>query len=111
MPLNGSVTRYDDNGFSSNATATKNVGFAGGVVKAGAGRMIKVIVTTAFVGTSAQLAFYDNAAGTATGTPLLTIPVASGTVGAIFTVDLPVTAGISAVNTSLTAGAVTVGYC
>lgn len=110
MPLNGVVTRYDDNGFSSNATKTANVGFAGGIVKAGAGRLAKVIVTTAFVGVSGLLSFYDNAAGTATGTPLLTIPVASGTVGTIIPVDLPVTAGISAVNTSLTAGAVTVGY-
>jgi hypothetical protein len=108
MPLNGVVTRYDDNGFSSSATKTASVPFTGGVVKAGAGRMIKVVVTTAFV-TAGNLAFYDNAAGTATGTPLLTIPTAAGTLGAIFTVDLPVTAGISAVNTSLTAGAVTVG--
>lgn len=110
MPLNGVVTEYDDNGFSSNATFTKNVGFAGGVVKSTPGRFLKVVVTTLFVGVGGLLSFYDNAAGTATGTPLLTIPVASGTVGAVFTVDLPVTAGISAVNTSLTGGAVTVGY-
>jgi hypothetical protein len=109
MPFNGVVTEYDDNGYSSNATRTSNVGFAGGIVKTGAGRMIKVVVTTAFV-TTGNLAFYDNAAGTASGTPLLTIATAAGAAGATFTVDLPVTAGISAVNTSLTAGAVTVGY-
>jgi hypothetical protein len=110
MPQNGVVTQYDDLGFSLNPTKTTSVTFAGGTVKSGAGRLAKVIITTAFAGVSGLLSFYDNAAGTATGTPLLTIPVAAGLAGAVFAVDLPVTAGISAVNTSLTAGAVTVAY-
>lgn len=82
---------------------------AGSPVKAGAGRLAKVIVTTALAGSGSRLAFYDNATGDASGTPLLTIPVASGTVGAVFPVDLPVTAGISAAGLALTAGAVTLG--
>lgn len=109
MPLNGVVTDYDDLGFPSNAAFTKAIPFGGGVVKAGPGRLLKVVVTTAFVGAGGVLTFYDNA-GAASGTPLLAIPVAAGLVGAIFTVDMPAASGIFAGNASLTAGAVTVGY-
>lgn len=83
---------------------------AGSPVKAGAGRLAKAVVTTALAGSGSQLAFYDNARGDTSGTPLLTIPVAAGTAGAVFPVDLPVTAGISAAGLQLTAGAVTLGY-
>jgi hypothetical protein len=83
---------------------------AGGNVKAGAGRLAKAVVTTALTGSGGNLSFFDNAAGGASGTPLLTIPVAAGTVGAVFTPDLPVTAGISAAGLALTAGAVTLAY-
>lgn len=111
MPFNGVVTEYDDNGYSSNARQTISVPFGGGVVKAGPGRLLKVVVTTAFVGAGGFLAFWDSPSAAA-GTPLLQIPTASGLAGAIFTVDLPAAAGIFVSNPSatLTAGAVTIGY-
>jgi hypothetical protein len=112
MPLNQVVTPYDDAGYPAVARITAVLTFAGGVVKAAPGRLIRVIVTTAFVGATGQLEFYDNSTGAATGTPLLTIPVAAGLAGAVFVADLPALTGISAVNTggTLSAGAVTVGY-
>lgn len=82
---------------------------AGGNIKTGAGRLAKAIVTTALAGSGGNLSFFDNTTG-ASGTPLLTIPVAAGTVGAVFPVDLPVTTGISAAGLALTAGAVTLAY-
>jgi hypothetical protein len=109
MPYNPELTSYDDNGHPSEATHTITSTFAGGNLKQTPGRLVKVVVTTAFTGAGGTLSFYDNATGASTGTPLLTIPVAAGTVGAIFNVDMPVSAGISAVNASLTAGAVTLG--
>lgn len=81
----------------------------GGLVKAAPGRLARVIVTTAFTGAGSNMAFYDSATGQP-GTPLLTIPLAAGTVGAVFPVDLPATGGITALGSLLTAGAVTVGY-
>lgn len=83
---------------------------AGGAVKPAAGRFAKVVVTTALAGSGGNLSFFDNASGGASGTPLLTIPVASGTVGAMFTVDLPVFSGLAATALALTAGAATVAY-
>jgi hypothetical protein len=83
---------------------------AGSPARTGAGRLARAVVTTALAGSGGQLAFYDNARGDTSGTPLLTIPVAAGTAGAVFPVDLPVTAGISAAGLALTAGAVTIGY-
>lgn len=109
MAQNGVITEYDDLGYPLNARLTSPLTFAGGVVKTTPGRLIRVVVTTAFV-TTGNLTFYDNALGTATGTPLLAILTASGVIGAVFVVDLPVAYGISAVNTSLSAGAVTVSY-
>lgn len=108
MPMNGVVTDYDDLGFPSVAAFTKAVPFGGGVVKASAGRLFKVVVTTAFV-TAGNMTLYDNPSAAA-GTPLLVIPLASGVVGAIFTLDLPALSGIFAGSTGITAGAVTVGY-
>lgn len=110
MAMNGVVTQYDDNGYSLNAVKTATLTFAGGVVRTVPGRLVRVTVTTAFVGVGGNLTFYDNALGTATGTPLLVILTAAGVLGAIFTTEVPVALGISAVNTSLTAGAVTIGY-
>jgi len=103
------ITPYDDNGYCSVARLTNTLTYTGGVVSASAGRLLKVTVTTAFVGASGVLTFYDNA-GAASGTPLLAIPVAQGVSGAVFTIDLPVVNGIFAGNASLTAGGVTVGY-
>ena len=109
MAQNGVITEYDDLGYPLNARLTSPLTFAGGVVKTTPGRLIRVVLTTAFV-TTGNLTFYNNALGTATGTPLLAILTASGVIGAVFVVDLPVAYGISAVNTSLSAGAVTVSY-
>ena len=113
MAKNGIVTPYDDNGFPAVAAFAAPLTFAGGVAKAAAGRLLKVVVTTLFAsGGGGQLAFYDSATAVAQGTPLLTIPVAAGVVGAVFDVNLPAVNGIAAVNTggTLTGGAVTVGY-
>ncbi len=74
------------------------------------GRLAKVVVTTALAGSGGNLSFFDNASGGASGTPLLTIPVAAGTAGAVFPVDLPAASGISATALALTAGAVTLAY-
>ena len=109
MAMNGEITLYDDNGYSLNAVKTATLTFAGGVVRTVPGRLVRVTVTTPFV-TGGNLSFYDNALGTATGTLLLVILTAAGVNGAIFSTELPTAFGISAVNTSLTAGAVTIGY-
>lgn len=108
MPLNGVVTDYDDNGFPANAAFTKSIPFGGGAVKGSPGRLLKVIVTTAFV-TAGTMTIYDNASAAA-GTVLLAIPLAAGTVGAVFTLDLPAANGIFVGSTGITAGAVTIGY-
>ncbi len=110
MAQNGEVTEYDDNGYPLNARSTAVVTFAGGVVKASPGRLIKIVVTTVFAGTLGVLTFYDNASA-ASGTVLFVIPQISGTVGTTFTVDLPAVNGIYAgVSGTLSGGAVTVGY-
>lgn len=80
----------------------------GGIVKAGPGRLARAVVTTALAGSGGNLSFYDSAAGQPS-VPLLTIPVASGTAGAIFAVDMPLANGITALGLQLTAGAVTLG--
>lgn len=108
MAKNGIITQYDDAGFPALAAFTVSIPFGGGAVKTSAGRLLKVIVTTAFA-TAGTMTFYDNASA-ASGTVLLAIPLASGTVGAIFTLDLPAVNGIFVGSTGITAGAVTVGY-
>jgi hypothetical protein len=112
MAFNGIVTPYDDLNHPADASHAVPLTFAGGVIKAATGRLLKVVVTTAFAGALGTLVFYDSATAVASSTPLLTIPVAGGVVGAVFSVDLPASAGIAAVNTggTLTAGNVTVGY-
>ena len=81
----------------------------GGIVKGSPGRLARAIVTTALAGSGGNLSLYDSASGQP-AVPLLTIPVAAGTVGAVFPLDMPAAAGISALGLQLTAGAVTVGY-
>lgn len=107
MASNQTVTPYDDNGIPSNSAKTFPVTLGGSqVVKTGPGRVLRVSVTTATA--SAATTIYDNAAGAASGTPLLTIP--SGTAaGTIYDVQLPAANGISVVSTSAT-GNITVGY-
>jgi|ERR1022692_2978564 hypothetical protein len=102
------VTQYDDAGFPAMAAFAVPITFAGGVVKASPGRLLKVVVTTAFA-SGTGITFYDNASA-ASGTVLLTILLAAGLAGAVYTLDLPALNGIYAANTGLTAGALTVGY-
>jgi hypothetical protein len=108
MAKNGLITPYDDQGFPALAAFTISIPFGGGIVKASAGRLLKVIVTTAF-STAGTMTFYDNASA-ASGIQLLAIPLAAGTVGAIFTIDLPAFNGIFVGSSGITAGVVTVGY-
>ena len=109
------VTQYDDAGYASAPNSTLAItlatSYAGGVVKASPGRLLRVFVTTALVGSGGTLVFYDNASA-GTGLVLLTIPTAGGTAGASFIADLPAVNGIYALNTSatLSAGAVVVGF-
>ncbi len=96
MPLNGSVTEYDDNGFAQPATRTAAV--ASGVstntvVKATAGRLAKVIVTGQAGTTTGTTVIYDSASAAA-GTPLLTLPN-NAAVGTIYSLDSPVAAGVT----------------
>lgn len=115
MPKNGSFTPYDDEGFPLNAVFTLPLTIVttltAQVIKASPGRLLKIAVTTALAGSGGTLEFWDNTSA-GSGTPLLVIPVASGTLGALFSVDLPALNGIYMTNPSgtVTAGAITVGY-
>jgi hypothetical protein len=115
MPKNGSFTPYDDEGFPLNAVTTLPLtivtSLTAQAIKGSAGRLLKIAVTTALAGSGGTLVFWDNAAA-GSGTPLFVLPVASGTLGAIFTIDLPAANGIYMTNPSgtVTAGAVTIGY-
>ena len=111
MPKNPVYTSYDDEGFPATAAFTASVTIAGGAVKASAGRLMRINVTTAFAGSSGVLAFYDNATA-GSGTILAVIPLASGTIGALYNVNLPAVNGIYAavLSGTFSAGAVTVGY-
>lgn len=110
------VTLYDDAGFPAVAAQVANwtCTAAGAVFKSGAGRLCRVVILTAFTGASTTWTFYDTATGTATGTPLLTLAVGSGlnVGGQVFTLDLPVTSGISVVGSggTFTAGVIGIGY-
>ena len=102
------LTRYDDAGCPSTAAFAVPITFAGGVVKAAPGRLLKVIVTTTFAGAGGLMTFYDNASA-ASGTVLLAIPTATA-VGVIYAIDLPAVNGIWAgIGGTLSAGAVIVG--
>lgn len=94
---------------TSTGAAPPTVNSTGGLIRAAAGRLARAVVTTALAGSGSQLALYDSATGQP-GTPLLVIPVAAGTAGAVFPADVPVTSGITALGSQLTAGAVTLGY-
>jgi hypothetical protein len=115
MAKNGIYTPYDDAGFPLNAAFTTQVtltsSLTGQVIKGAPGRFLKVSVNTALAGSGGTLVFYDNASA-ASGTILLTIPVASGTLGTVFSIDLPCVAGLYMANPSgtLTAGEITIGY-
>jgi hypothetical protein len=91
MAKQGIVVPYDDAGFPSIANATASL-TATGAVKASAGRLLKVIITTTM--SAAATTIYDNASA-ASGTILFVIP-ASATAGTIYDVNLPALAGIYA---------------
>jgi len=110
------VTLYDDQGFPAAAANVANwtAVAAGQVVKAGAGRLCRVVILTAFTGTTTVITFYDNATGAASGTPLFSIAVASAVNagGQVFSLDLPVVNGISIVGSggTFTGGVIGIGY-
>lgn len=86
-------------------TAAVAAGAGGaGVVKAAAGRLCRIIVTT--LGTAA-MTFYDNASA-ASGTALFVIP-ASAAAGTIYNLQMPAANGIYAGGAANTP-AVTVAY-
>ena len=115
MAKNTIYTPYDDAGFPLNAAFTTPVTLTASLtaqaIKASPGRLLKVAVTTALVGSGGTLVFWDSASA-ASGTPLFVLPVATGVLGYFATVDLPAVNGIYMTNPSgtITAGAVTVGY-
>lgn len=118
MAKNGIFTTYDDAGFPSSSAFTTSVtlttSLTGQVVKGSAGRLLKIMVVVALVGSGGVLEFWDSASA-GSGTPLFILPVAStanNVVGAIVTVDLPAVNGIYLTNASgtITAGQVTIGY-
>jgi len=96
--------QFSSAGGKSTAAVAAGVGTAAVVVKASAGRLCRVLVTT--VGTAA-MSFYDNASA-ASGTVIGAIP-ASAAVGTLYSWDMPAANGIVAgqVNNS---PAVTVSY-
>jgi len=109
------VTLYDDQGYPQAANVANWTAAASGlVIKNGPGRLVKVVILTAFVGTTTVVTLYDNATGAASGTPLFAIAVASGANagGQVFDLNLPVVNGISIVGSggSFTGGVFGIGY-
>lgn len=103
MAKNQLATPYDDAGFPALAAFTTSV-TATGVVKPGAGRLLKIVVTTAM--SAAATTIYDNASA-ASGTILFVVP-ASAAVGNVYTIDLPAVNGIFASFAGT--GTITIGY-
>lgn len=109
MPKNGQITTYDDAGFATDAINATPVltGTAGSaVIKAGPGRLISALVTTAGTGTD-NLTIYDNASA-ASGT-ILAVVAGGGTVGAVLNFSMPAVNGIYASNVA-SGPAVTLGW-
>jgi hypothetical protein len=94
---------------TSTGAAPPTVNTTGGILRATAGRLARVSITTSLAGSGGKLAFYDSATGQP-GDPLLVIPVASGSAGQVLTADMPAASGITVLGSLLTAGAVTAGY-
>lgn len=99
MPMNGVTTRYDDAGYPSAATHTAAVAAGAGttVIKASPGRLLRAVLTTAGTATD-NITVVDNAS-TNSGT-VLGVILGGGTVGTVYTFDLPAVNGITAVNVS-----------
>lgn len=102
------VTLVDAGGFAGSTSSTAVVAAGAGttVIKAGPGRLGRVIVTGA-VPTGA-LTFYDNASA-GSGTVLAVIPASGVTSGQAFDIQMPAANGITAVGAAGSA-AVTVSY-
>lgn len=108
MAKNAIVTDYDDAGFPAVAAETVSLAYSAmpAVVKAGPGRLLKVIVTTATA--SGTITIYDNAS-TNSGTILLLIPIAAA-IGTVYDVNLPAANGIYVYTSAASAGVLTIGY-
>jgi hypothetical protein len=109
------VTLYDDQGYPQAAQVANWTGVAAGqVIKNGPGRLVKIVILTAFTGAGTLFTVYDNATGAASGTPLFALGVASGANagGQVFDVNLPCANGISVVGSggTFTAGVIGFGY-
>lgn len=103
MAKNQIQTPYDDAGFPAQAAFTAAL-TATGAVKASAGRLLKVVVTTV-LGAGA-ITIYDNAS-TNSGTVLMVIPSTTAA-GTVYDINLPAVNGIYASFAST--GGITVGY-
>ena len=108
MAKNQIVTDYDDAGFPAVAAHTAQYAYTAipVAVKAGAGRLLKVVVTTATAG--GAITIYDNAS-TNSGTILLAVPAAAAA-GTVYDVNLPAANGIYAYQSAASAGVITIGY-
>lgn len=107
MAKNQITTPYDDAGFPAAAAFTQTVSASGGVqsIKAGPGRLMKILVTVA--PTTNPVTVYDNASA-ASGVILAIIPAAT-VAGTVYDVNLPATLGIT-VNGAAAAGSLTVAW-
>ena len=105
MAKNEIYTDYDDAGYPEVTafTAPVTIGTTQ-VIKAGPGRLLKVMVTT--VTATAATTIYDNASA-ASGTILLVIPVAAAA-GTVYDVNLPALNGLTVGGAGT--GAITIGY-
>jgi len=110
------VTLYDDQGYPVHAASVANwtAAASGTVIKSGPGRLVKLVVLTAFSGASTVVTVYDNATGAASGTPLFAVAVAgaANAGGQVLNLDLPAANGISIVGSggAFGAGVIGVGY-
>ena len=107
MAKNPILTQYDDEGFPVNAIFTQPIaaGASTTTLKAGAGRVCKVAVTTAGTATD-NLTIYDNATA-GSGTILAVIP--GGGSLQVYDINMPAQNGITVVNVA-SGPAVTVGW-
>lgn len=102
MAKQQTVTEYDDAGFPQIAAFTLPL-TATSTVKAGPGRLLKMVITTAL---SAAVTVYDNT-GAASGTVLFAT-AATPAAGTVYDVNLPAVNGIYASFAGT--GAITFGY-
>jgi len=108
MAKNQIVTDYDDAGFPAVAAEAVSLAYTAmpAVVKAGPGRLLKVIVTTTIAG--GAITIYDNAS-TNSGTILLAT-TSTATAGTVYDVNLPAANGIYVYTSAASAGVLCIGY-